>query len=419
MERRLNLITLYSSLNDQESLDLDNRESMKFIRSVFDTKIINPEDISKSIQENDFTVVFVASGGCEEIFMKISDLLPKPVIILSDSYRNSLAASIEISSWLNNMSIMHKHINIPAEPSRRYIEEILEEIDNYEKIQKGLKTISNLRIGLIGGESAWLISSKIDKKSIEKLYGVQFIDISTEDVIEQFKLEKADDADSWQLIEELVKNREVATAAEAVIDAVKMYNSLNHICIRENLDAFTIKCFDILSPCNTTACLALSLMNDNGIVAGCEGDIPSLWSMILARELCLSTSFMANPSSIERVDNSIDFAHCTAPLSLGKSYKLTTHYESKKGIGVASKVNLGKFTLFKCGGEHLDKFSLFEGEVVQNTSIVERCRTQIKFIFKSEEDLDSYLKSHLGNHSILIPGKHKRTLKRFITLIGK
>ena len=159
MERRLNLITLYSSLNDQESLDLDNRESMKFIRSVFDTKIINPEDISKSIQENDFTVVFVASGGCEEIFMKISDLLPKPIIILSDSYRNSLAASIEISSWLNNMSIMHKHINIPAEPSRRYVEEILDEIDNYEKIQKGLKTISNLRIGLIGGESAWLISS--------------------------------------------------------------------------------------------------------------------------------------------------------------------------------------------------------------------------------------------------------------------
>jgi L-fucose isomerase-like protein len=419
MERRLNLITLYSSLNDQESLDLDNRESMKFIHSVFNTKIINPEDISKSIRENDFTVVFIASGGCEEIFMKISDLLPKPVIILSDSYRNSLAASIEISSWLNNMDIMHKHINIPAEPSRRYIEDIVEELEYYEKIQKGLITISNLRIGLIGGESAWLISSKIDKKSIEKLYGVKFIDISTEDVIEQFKLEKADDADSWQLIEELVKNREIATAAEAVIDAVKMYNSLNHICIRENLDAFTIKCFDILSPCNTTACLALSLMNDNGIVAGCEGDIPSLWSMILARELCLSTSFMANPSSIERVDNSIDFAHCTAPLSLGKSYKLTTHYESKKGIGVASKVNLGKFTLFKCGGEHLDKFSLFEGEIVQNTSIVERCRTQIKFIFKSEEDLDSYLKSYLGNHSILIPGKHKKTLKRFIQLIGK
>ena len=272
---------------------------------------------------------------------------------------------------------------------------------------------------MIGGESAWLISSKIDKKSIETLYGVKFIDISTDDVIEQFKLEKADDADSWQLIEELVKNREITTAAESVIDAVKMYNSLNHICIRENLDAFTIKCFDILSPCNTTACLALSLMNDNGIVAGCEGDIPSLWSMILTKELCSSSSFMANPSSIERVDNSIDFAHCTAPLSLGKSYKLTSHYESKMGIGVASKVNLGKFTLFKCGGELLDKFCLFEGEVVQNTSIKERCRTQIKFIFKSEQDIDSYLGSYLGNHSILIPGKHKKTLKRFIQLQNK
>ena len=399
-------------------MDLDNREPVKFLRSVFNTKIINPEDISKDVSDNDFTMVFIASGGCEEIFMKISHLLLKPVIILSDSYHNSLAASIEISSWLNNMKIMHKHINIPAEPSRRYIEEMIEELEYYIKIQKGLKAISNLRIGLIGGESSWLISSKIDKKSIEALYGVKFIDISTDDVIEQFKLEKADDADSWQLVEVLVKNRDLTTATEAVIDAVRMYNSLNHICIRENIDAFTIKCFDILTPCNTTACLALSLMNDNGIAAGCEGDIPSLWSMILAREICSTSSFMANPSSIERVDLSIDFAHCTAPLSIGKSYKLTSHFESKIGIGVASKVNLGKFTLFKSGGEHLDKYYIYEGEVVQNTSIVERCRTQVKFIFKSEDDLDSYLHSYLGNHSILIPGKHKKTLKRFIQLIS-
>ncbi len=115
---------------------------------------------------------------------------------------------------------------------------------------------------------------------------------------------------------------------------------------------------------------------------------------------------------------SIDFAHCTAPLSIGDSYSLTTHYESKIGVGLAINVNLGKFSLFKCSGESLDKFYLFKGDVVQNTAVKERCRTQVKFIFKEKEDIDHYLESYLGNHAILIPGRHIEILTSFIKLIN-
>ena len=419
MDRKLNLIPLSSSLNENVSFDLDKRESVRLLRSIYKTNIINPQNLDKINDDAQITALFIASGGSEEQFVKIAHLLPEPVIIISDSFHNSLAASIEISSWLYSKGLMHKHFNLPDDPSEKFMEALDEEMSVCEKIQKGLKTISKYRIGLIGGESPWLISSKVNKENIQKRFGVVFHEIAVNDLIEAYNNENCRDTDSVQLINSLMNHKEDFISEKSIEDAVKMYNAINHICLKESLDAFTIKCFDLLKPCSATACLALSLMNDNGIVAGCEGDIPSLWSMIIAKVICDSPSFMANPSSVDRVDYSIDFAHCTAPLIIGKSFKLTTHYESKTGIGVASKVNLGKFTLFKCAGDDLSKFCLYDGEVIQNTSVVERCRTQVKFVFKHKEDLDNYLESYLGNHSILIPGKHKKVLQRFITLINK
>lgn len=419
MERKLNLIPLSSSLNENVSFDLDKRESVRLLRSIYKTNIVNPLNLDKIKDEAHLTALFIASGGSEEQFLKIAHLLPEPVIVISDSFHNSLAASVEISSWLNSKGLMHHHFNLPDDPSEKFMEDLDEELGIFERIQTGLKTISRYRIGLIGGESPWLISSAVNKERIQNRFGAVFHEISVNDLIEAYQNETYNDSDSLQLINSLESHKEEFISCSSIEDAVKMYNAINHICLKENLDAFTIKCFDLLKPCSTTACLALSLMNDNGIVAGCEGDIPSLWSMIISKVICDSTYFMANPSSVDRVDYSIDFAHCTAPLTIGKSYKLTTHYESKSGIGIASKVNLGKYTLFKCGGEDLNKFYLYEGEVIQNTSVVERCRTQVKFVFKHKEDLNEYLESYLGNHSVLIPGKHKKVLKRFITLISK
>ncbi len=417
MEKNLNLITLCSPLNNPDSMTGDNRESLNIIRSIYCTKIVSsPEDNPHTVTDGVFTILFVASGGSEELFMSIKELLPKPVVVISDSYHNSLAASLEILTWLSNNGIMHKHINIPAEPSEKYIQELTQELEYMEKIQIGLFNISKHNIGLIGGASPWLIASKTDNEKVVQKYGLTFTVIETNEVILRFKSEEADDPDSLLLLQQLDKHKDTRRTDNDLKDAVRLYNVLNSICNDYKLSSLTIKCFDLVPLCNSTACLALSLLNDNGITAGCEGDIPSLWSMIIAKEICSSVSFMANPSSIERVDNSIDFAHCTAPLSIGADYKLTSHYETGIGIGVASKVSLGKFTLFKCGGERLDKFYIYEGEVVQNTSVIERCRTQIKFIFKSDDDLDSYLESYLGNHSVLIPGKHKKLLKRFVKL---
>lgn len=418
MEKNLNVILLSSYLNNIQPLLDSERESISLLRSLYKVNFVNAQNIDKFSLQDNFTVLFIESGGSEELFLQILDKLPKPVVIISDSYHNSLPASIEICSWLYKNRVMFKHMNIPAIPNSKFLNEITEELATLETIQCGLNRMSNYNIALIGDESLWLISSKIDRAKVHNLYGAKFIKIDTNEVVKRFKSEKADDNHSVQLIKQLSDHKESTISDYSIHEAVRLYNVLNVLCKEQSINALTVKCFDFLDTCDTTACLALALLNDSGIVSGCEGDIPALWSMIIAKEICGSTAFMANPSSIERTDKSIDFAHCTAPLSIGDSYSLTTHYESKIGVGLAINVNLGKFSLFKCSGESLDKFYLFKGDVVQNTAVKERCRTQVKFIFKEKEDIDHYLESYLGNHAILIPGRHIEILTSFIKLIN-
>ncbi|MFA6770076.1 MAG: hypothetical protein WCR71_02765 [Bacteroidales bacterium] len=419
MEKTLNVILLSSDLINIQPLSDTSRESLNLLRSLYNVNFISEQYIDKVSVLNNFTVVFIESGGSEEKFLQILNKLPKLVVIISDSYHNSLPAALEISSWLYNNKTMFKHLNIPAKPSTKYLNEIKEELTYLETIQCGLNRISSYNIALIGDESPWLISSKVNEEKIQKLYGVKFTEIETQEIVTLFNGEHAADNDSLHLIEQLSEHKEDSNISDySIHEAVRLYNVLKKICKEQSINALTIKCFDFIDTCHTTACLALALLNDSDIVSGCEGDIPALWSMIIAKEICGSSSFMANPSSIERTDKSVDFAHCTAPFSIGDSFSLTTHYESNIGVGITVNIALGKFTLFKCSGDALDKFYLFKGDVVQNTAVQERCRTQVKFIFKEKEHLDSFLKSHLGNHAVLIPGKHIGILTCYIKLIN-
>ena len=188
---------------------------------------------------------------------------------------------------------------------------------------------------------------------------------------------------------------------EDLSDAAIMYLALASICKEEHLDAVTVKCFDLLSSCKTTACLALALLNDNGIIAGCEGDIPSICTMLAVYKALGRPSFMANPASIDSDNLSIDFAHCTIPTAMVESCTLPSHFESGIGIGINGEVPLGNYTLCKLSGKTLERSLICNGRLVKGEYLSNRCRTQVRFIFESKAEFDAFCKARVGNHIIL------------------
>ena len=111
---KLNLIIFVSQLSKQETVLEDHKDILDRLNAEYDIHYVNPEDLDKPLEEG-ATMVFIGSGGVEELVSTVIDKLPKYVLLIADGLKNSFAASLEILSWmrLNNRNgrVIHGDLN--------------------------------------------------------------------------------------------------------------------------------------------------------------------------------------------------------------------------------------------------------------------------------------------------------------------
>jgi L-fucose isomerase-like protein len=264
---------------------------------------------------------------------------------------------------------------------------------------------------LFGQPSDWLIASGVDREFLRQKYSIEIIDIDLQRLIEGIKTMPQTEAE--KVAQALVKRAKgiVEPTDADMVEAAKAYLAIKKICQEERLDALTIRCFDIVKACGTTSCLALALLNDEGIVAGCEGDMQTLLSMFLAKRLCREVAFMANPSQL--TDKTSMLAHCTIPLTMCEETIVRSHFESGIGVAIQGLLPLTDYTLFKWGGPKLERYFVTEAKAVETPYSDHFCRTQITL----NVDLKSYLLQHsIGNHHVIIRGNHAEAIRHFMRI---
>jgi L-fucose isomerase-like protein len=179
------------------------------------------------------------------------------------------------------------------------------------------------------------------------------------------------------------------------------------------LQGFTLRCFDLLTAVHNTGCLALARLNAEGIVAGCEGDVPAMLSMAITNALLGVSGFQANPSQINPETGEMLFAHCTIPLNMVERYELDTHFESGIGVGIRGGMKEGPVTIFKVSGD-LKRCFMAEGELVRNQAKPDLCRTQQVIQLADSRQTSYFLTQPIGNHHIITPGNNRKLFEDFI-----
>lgn len=337
--------------------------------------------------------VMIATGGVESLFKKLfTD--KGPVTLIADGRNNSLAASLEILTYLEGNNVEGRIIHGTND-------EIIAEL------KRQRNPLSGARIGLFGPPSDWLIASGVDREYLLQHFGVETLDIDLQRLIDG--LRAIPNAEAEQVAQAIVKRSKTVKEPSTtdMVEAAKAYLAIKKICEEERLDAMTIRCFDIVKSCGTTSCLALALLNDEGIVAGCEGDMQTLMSMLLAKRVCGTEAFMANPSIL--TDQTTLLAHCTIPLQMCDDITLRSHFESGIGVAIQGLLPLCDYTIFKWGGPRLDRFFVTEAQAVASPYSEHFCRTQITL----NVNLKPYLLQHsIGNHHVVVRGKHEERLKK-------
>ena len=388
------IYTLTSELHDEIAVSAVTKEFLNSLNIGFEFRDKDYSDYGT----HPLDLVYVRTGGTEGIFKRLLPELQsksnRPFYLLTSGKSNSLAASMEILSFLRQNDLKGEIIHGNAD----YISK---RIGLLEKVGAAKMLLRGARLGIIGEPSDWLISSHAEKSTVKELLGIELVNIPMQELLDVITKTPLRESDERTPIDAIKRD---------LPGANQIYDALKVIVARYDLQGFTIRCFDLLTAVKNTGCLALAKFNSEGIIAGCEGDVPAMLSMKIAQSLTGVSGFQANPARINPETGEMLFAHCTIPFNMVERYELDTHFESGIGVGIRGYMKEGPVTIFKVSG-NLSRYFIAEGELIRNQAEPDLCRTQ-QVIKLSDPSMASYfLNDPIGNHHIILSGHHKELLE--------
>ena len=407
MTYTVSIYTLTSALHDEQAVSSVTREFLDSLRNHATSE--GEAALEFDLRGDDYSdyglhaldLIYVRTGGTEGIFKRLlPDLLAKSnqlFYLLTSGKSNSLAASMEILSFLRQNGLRGEIIH--GNPTY-----IANRIRLLARVGEAKRQLKGCKLGIIGEPSDWLISSHADPSSIQKLLGVELTSIPMQELLDVIA------ATPQRKVNEQAPTD---TIMKSLPGAYQIYDALKIIVERHRLQGFTLRCFDLLTAVKNTGCLAFAKLNAEGIIAGCEGDVPAMLSMKIAHSLLGVSGFQANPASINPETGEMLFAHCTIPFNMVERYELDTHFESGIGVGIRGYMKEGPVTLFKVSG-NLSRYFIEEGELVRNQAKPDLCRTQQVIRLSDPSKTSYFLTNPIGNHHIILPGHHKAILEEML-----
>ena len=395
------VFTLTSPLHDPLSVANETEHFLAELGIDYELKNDSYDEYGKYL----LSLIYVRTGGTEGIFKDRFNTLrkqSKKFYLLTSGKSNSLAASMEILSYLRQQGAVGEILHGNTAYLRQRIGMLV-------RVEHARRKLSGCRLGVIGRPSDWLISSIYNPDILNSVLGIDLVDISIDEIIDEVN------HCSLPVSNEVTQREDVR---KALPGAEQIYVALRNLVQKYQLQGFTIRCFDLLSAVKNTGCLALARLNGDGIVAGCEGDVPSMLSMMVARSLTGSSGFQANPARINPESGELLFAHCTIPLDMVDSYELDTHFESGIGVGIRGYVEEGPMTIFKLAGD-LSRMFVAHGTLIRNQAENGLCRTQQVIRLNDARQAKYFLTNPIGNHHIIMKGNHQEELEELLGDAGQ
>ena len=334
--------------------------------------------------------VFLATGGVEHLY--ISEFERMPRALYAPKGTNAFAAMNEIIGYLGNQG-----------KSVLYYDEKQYSLQEFSQIARAKRLIDESKICLFGTPAPWLVASTPTREALQSHFRttLEFVDWDILKWSEEKPLQYIEGI--WTALStSYVTKRDLYRACQLSSAMIK-WSQTSHP------DAISVGCFPLLEE-HVSACLAVSDLFEEGIVAACENDICSAMAMLMVDYLMLSDRppWMANLVDIDGTD--ITLQHCTVARSCIIKAEVLTHFESSANcaIGGSFQVNT-PVTIFRLN-DTFDRAFIAEGRIIKSGSNYYGCRTSATI------RLNEPMTTPLGNHHILIAGRCARALRIFCKL---
>ena len=305
-------------------------------------------------------------------------------------------------------------------------ERVAHGLDAAVKAAKTLAQLRQLRIAAVGHTpQGFGFGRALDGELLAK-FGAELVCVEARELIQKARGYAGEDCMQY-----LEKSRAAmigldGTLSQNLKDYARLYRAYSEFVRQENIGAIASRCWpDFFTDFGTPVCAVLSMLNDEGIAAACEGDIYGALSIWMGVRLSGAPVFFGDPVSLNEEENSITFWHCgAAACALAREdtgARVGVHPNRKIGpvmdfgcrafsqatiFRVGRKPN-GSFRFFLLRGEALDRPKRFTG-----ASIV--VRTQVD----CRQAVEKSVKAGMEPHFAVIQGDHTQALSTLAGMLG-
>lgn len=294
-------------------------------------------------------------------------------------------------------------------------------VDDYDEVLTKLKALYGVhnfigrRVVALGGASGWCYP-QAPEISLDK-FKLDIVTVGYDDLTLRIKKARADrarvaaaekGAARYLSLPETTLN----TEKQFVVNGFLLYDVIKTYLEDYQADVFTIMdCMGAVMPISeTTACLSLSLLNDEGRLAFCESDFNAIPAGILLHYISGKPVFFNDPTFPHH--GMVTCAHCTAPRRMdGLNYaraNVVTHFESDYGATPKVDLPLNTPITMVCPDGAQKTWVGFTGSIIDNP-FFDICRSQ--YDIKINGDWKKLVRNHRGFHWLMAVGDYAKELE--------
>lgn len=288
----------------------------------------------------------------------------------------------------------------------------------------GLKNALGKKIIAIGGPSGWGAGGQEAPARARQQFGMELVDVSYEELsrlIEKANADTALVARCRQAADGYLADRNVSLETDRgfVERAFILTEVFKNLMDAAETDALTVNhCMGtIMGMSQTTACMPLSLLNDEGYLAFCESDFVVIPSGVLLHYIAGKPVFLNDPTY--PYEGVVTLAHCTAPRRMdGKTaekVRILTHFESDYGAAPKVEMRLGQTLTNLIPDFNSRRWVGFRGHVKANP-FLDICRSQIDVTI--DGSTDALLREMKGFHWMTCYGDYRHETGYALKKVG-
>jgi hypothetical protein len=274
-------------------------------------------------------------------------------------------------------------------------------IDSQDEILWRLRALAGLRnarrtkILAVGGPDAWSQPRGVVPRLVEEKWGFEMVTVPYEDLGKLIKEARADKdtvSRAGQRAAAYLADPGISleTQRTFVDTAFLLEEVFRSLMAKAGCRAITINgCMGTIMPiAETSACLTLSLLNDNGYLAFCESDFVVIPSGVLLANISGRPVFLNDPTYPH--DGVITLAHCTAPRKMDgerlEPARILTHFESDYGAAPKVEMRKGQVLTVIVSDFKEERWVGLLAKVVDNP-FLDICRSQIDIGYACDDRL--------------------------------